>query len=315
MGRSKQNLVLVGRNGTSALADFKIIADIIKQRAPDIRPFVIKDRPYNIARADVLFQPTLTVATRSLKKYRALRGAVTENRLLLKSQEYEILESAGVPVPKWALVSEQNPKPDLTGFTDYVVTKPDCGGRGAGVKIKRRGRVRWKPPQNDRALKLGENDVIAQDFVYTGNWPISYRVTTLFGKVLFAWKVTAATERRALLGPDRFSDGAGGGGMSICSSGKGCTFELIDDADVLELGRQAHAAFPDYPLLGFDIVREVPSGKLSVLEANTCGQLWHFTSKTGKSIQIDNQIDFIAQFDGYQQAADALIEETRKRAA
>ena len=150
MKESKRNLVLVGRSRTGHLNDFKTIADIIRQQAPDIRPVVIKDRPYNIARADVLFQPTLTVSVRGLKKYRPIRGAVTQNRLLMKSEEYEVLESAGVPVPKWALVTEQHPKPDLKGFTDYVVTKPDCGGRGAGVKIKRRGRVRWKAPQNDR---------------------------------------------------------------------------------------------------------------------------------------------------------------------
>ena len=164
--------------------------------------------------------------------------------------------------------------------------------------------------------KYDNESVIVQEFIYTGKWPVSYRVTTLFGKVLFAWKVIAATDRRPLMGPNEFrSPEATGGGMSICSSGRGCSFELAHEPDILELAEKAHAAFPDSPLLGIDFVREESSGKLFVIEVNSCGRVWHFSSKAGLSIQRDNGIDFANQFNGLQKAADVLIQETRQRAA
>ena len=58
-----------------------------------------------------------------------------------------------MPIPKWALMTKTK-RPDLSNFGDYVVTKPDHGGRGAEVKIKRRGRVRWKPVQRNPERKV-----------------------------------------------------------------------------------------------------------------------------------------------------------------
>lgn len=308
------NLVLVAKRRRGHWDDFREIARRIHRQAPDIHVSVVGDRYYNAWRPHLFFRPTWTVSPLALRRLRPLRGTVTQNTFLKKSEEYAVLESAGLPIPKWALLTQQS-RPDISRFGDYVVTKPDCGGRGAEVKIKRRSRVRWSLPRNERSRSLGEDGMIVQQFIYTGPWPASYRVTTLFGKVLFAWKVTAASSRRPLLGPDRFREGAEGGGMSIVSSGHGCTFELTREPDVLALAARAHAAFPDHPLLGFDMVREVPSGRLYIIEANSCGQLWHFSSETGLSIQRDNGIDFASQFQGLDVAAQALIEQARRRAA
>jgi hypothetical protein len=308
-------LVLVAKRRQGHIADFRAIAQKIGRLAPDIRVSVVKDRSYNAWRPGAILWPTLTVSPLALRRLRPKRGTVAQNDLWPKSREYAALAAAGIPIPRWALLTESD-SPDLSNFGEYVVTKPDCGGRGAEVKIRRRGRVRWSAPRNDRAIRLGNGGIIVQEFFYTGLWPISYRVTTLFGRVLFAWKVTASRERRPLLGPDRFREGgADGGGITIVSSGAGCRIELTDDREILDLAVRAHAVFPDHPLLGFDILREEPTGRLVVIEANTCGQLWHFSSATGLSIQQDNRIDFRSQFDGLTVAAHALIDETRQRAA
>ena len=124
-----------------------------------------------------------------------------------------------------------------------------------------------------------------QEFIYTGPWPVSYRVATLFGKAIWSWRVEASHERRALRGPDVFADGATGGGMSIVSTGQGCRFELNCEPDVIALAEQAHGAFAEIPLLGVDIIREQPSGKLYVIEANSCGRTWHFSGTKGRAIQ------------------------------
>ena len=166
-------------------------------------------------------------------------------------------------MPKSALLT-QDQRPSLEEFGPYVVCKPDAGAKGAEVKIKRTGRVRWTPPANNLARRLKADGLLAQEFIYTGPWPVSYRVTTLFGKALFSCRVEADRSRRPLQGPDQFR--SQGGGMSICSSGKACTFEFNHDRDVIELGERAHAAFPHIAVLGVDIIREQTSGKLHVIE-------------------------------------------------
>lgn len=45
-----------------------------------------------------------------------------------------------------------------------------------------------------------------------------------------------------------------GGGMSIVSSGKGCSFTLHQDKEVIGLAERAHSALPNIPLLGVDII-------------------------------------------------------------
>jgi len=99
--------------------------------------------------------------------------------------------------------------------------------------------------------------------------------------------------------------------VSICSSGKGCKFELCNDREVIALGERVHQAFPENPLLGIDIVRDQPSGKLYVIEVNSCGQVWHFNSPPGQNAQAEFYLDFESQFDGIRKAAAILIEQTR----
>ncbi|HTQ39314.1 MAG TPA: hypothetical protein VMJ32_09810 [Pirellulales bacterium] len=312
--RGPLNLILMAKRRRAHSQDFPAIAQKIRELAPDIKPIILTDRYYDYLWPAPWLRPALTVAPAQLQRYHPLRGYLCQNRLFKKSTEYALMEQFGVPVPRWALVTE-NQSPDLTGFGPYVVVKPDLGCRGAEVKIKRQGRVRWKPPANKMAVRRGNLDLIAQEFIYTGSWPVSYRVTTLFGRVLFSWKVEAARTRRPLSSPVGFNVGdANGGGMAITSSGPGCRFELCYDEDVLKLGQRAHAAFPNHPLLGFDIIRESPSAKLYVIEANSGGDVWHFSSATGLSIQRDNNLDFAAQFDGLRRAALTLIAETRRRA-
>jgi hypothetical protein len=315
LGRSSTcDLVLVAKRRQGHLDDFGEISSLIRQRTPDVIPFVMNDHSYNSVRSLFSWRPTLVVSPLELKRFRPWRSRLCENRFLLKSEEYRRLAAVNVPIPQWTLLTSTH-TPDLTAFGPYVVQKPDCGGRGAEVRIKRKARVRWSPPRNKRSVVNGMQDLVIQDFVYTGQWPSSYRVTTWFGVPLFAWKVTASKNRRALVERYGFRGGEDGGGMSICSSGEGCTFELCYESDVLELATLAHSAFPDFPILGIDIVRDAESGRLHVLEANTCGHLWHFSSPTGISIQRDNGIDFKAQFNGLERAAEVLINETLKRAA
>ena len=86
------------------------------------------------------------------------------------------------------------------------------------------------------------------------------------------------------------------------------------DEEIIRLGEAAAAAFPDIPLLGFDIVREVPSGKLYILEANALGYVWHFSSPMGLQFQRENNFNLESQFDGLRKAAHILADKTQELA-
>ena len=287
------------------------IRDQIRAQAPDIDCHIIEDRRFRAQRWAFASRPTMVFSPVPVGRFRPVRGRVYAGRSLPKSEEYKALEAAGVPVPKWTLLGPDN-APDLSSFSEYVVCKPDRGKRGANVKIKRRGRVRYKPRAD--ATNSEYDRTLVQEFVYTGRWPVSYRVMSLFGRVLNCWRIEADQRRRPLEGPDAFAGGPEGGGRSIVSSAKGSDFSLCDDEEIIAFGTGAHRAFPDIPVLGVDVVRDVRDGRLFVLEVNAIGRVWHLDSEAGRGIQRDHKLDFRKQFGAIERAARVLIERTRAEA-
>jgi glutathione synthase/RimK-type ligase-like ATP-grasp enzyme len=182
-----------------------------------------------------------------------------------------------------------------------VVRKPDYGGMGAAVNVVRKSRLKWKPITT-RATGTS-SAIIVQQFIYTGDYPISYRVNTLFGKALYSVKFTGSRDRPELSGPSDIQS-------SIVASHRGSQVTLNDDEEIIRFGEAAHSAFPAIPLLGFDIVRENPTGKLYVLEANAIGYVWNFNSATAARYGFSPE----EQFDGMRKAAYILAETTQQYA-
>lgn len=314
--RRRCQLVLISNPAANQADDFVRIAEYVRQYDPKITVTVITDRARGLAAmAAHIALPTLVVSLVPLARYRPLRGRFFHGQALSKSQEYKLLEAAGFSVPRWQLL-EKGQTPDLSGYGNYVVTKPNRGKRGALVKIKKRERVgvakEHKPNQHQGryAQEIDpESEMLAQQFIYTGEWPVCYRVTSFFGHVLSALKIEASHERQPIESAENFS-----GVSSIVASSRGCSEVLSYDEEIIRYGEAAHAAFPDIPLLGFDIVREVPSGKLYIMEANAVGYVWHFSSPMGLNIQRENNIHLESQFDGIRKAALILAEKTQELA-
>ena len=305
--RIRRNLVMVARRGEQfAFDDFREIAAYCRQMAPEIRPIPFFDTAASLLRYFALLRPTLIFAPRRLLFYRPIRGIVRSGRLLPKSEEYRRMEAAGIPVPQWRLLTRSH-SPDVTDLGRYVVTKPDYGGCGADVRIRRAGRARWTPSKTPVRF-ASRCAVIAQKFVYTGAWPVSYRVCTIFGKPLYSQRAECSHERRPFLGLDGFTT------SSVSATHPGCSFTLENDREIIALAEHTHKAFPDIAVLGVDILREEPSGRLFVVEVNSSGEVWHLSSRTGKSIQAFAGFEYASQFGGLRRAAEILIEETRRQA-
>ena len=290
------NLILVHQDTKQDRADYEEIA-----RRVDADVFIVdtKDRGVQDPRFDA-GAPTLTVSPMPIKKFVPPRGAVCQGFEHPKSEQYARLTRLGLPVPKWVSIS-----PDLSLDTrewgPYVVVKPDLGRKGAEIFIKRTGRVRYRAPA-----------FLAQQFVYTGRWPVNYRVVTLFGRTLMSWRCEA--DHRFVPLDSRW-DFTARGGITVVSNKKDSRYTLAFDPDVIALAEQAHAAFPDQPLLGTDIVRDADSGALYVIECNPRGDAWLISSVMGRLIEQANGLDFAAQFGALELAAQALERETRRRAA
>jgi hypothetical protein len=299
------NVALILKRGSTGIQDLTKLAGYLREESADLHPTILRDRRNPLRRVWLARRPTLVFSPASLWYFRPLRGAVLQGHGSPKNEEFQMLERCGLPVPRWRLESDVT-REWLAELGPYAVTKPVRGGRGKMVKIKRSSRIR--PPKADGADARQQR--IVQKFVYTGRWPVSYRVTTMFGEVLWSARIEADHSRNPLEGPEAF----GGPGASIVSSGKGCTVALNYERDVIELGERAHAAFPDVPVLGVDIVRDAQSGELFVLETNPAGKVWSFSTKTGLSVQAQFGFRYEEQFDGLRKAARILAREARQRA-
>ncbi|HYQ18476.1 MAG TPA: hypothetical protein VEQ58_22020 [Polyangiaceae bacterium] len=307
MSEPRRLLNLVSVPTVNTDDDFRELAGWIMERDPELLVQVLPD----VAGADAASPdlPTLTVSPGPARQLRPRRGALLQGQHLPKSAEYRALEAIGVPVPRWVRLLPGK-SPDLSALGNFVVTKPDFGARGADVRIERREHAQWTRPRTELAENFGGhfNPRLAQDLVYTGRWPISHRVATLFGTALFAFTIEASHDREPLVDRSSFS------GQSIVSSGRGCRFSLCHDAEIIALGERAHAAFPRAPLLGADIVRDADSGQLFVLELNSIGSTWHFSSPSGRKFQAQFGFDLAAQLDGRRRAAAVLAEACARHA-
>jgi hypothetical protein len=302
-----RGLVLVTHGSLNDRADLERIAADIRRDAPDLRVAVVRDKAQPLRRARLALRPTLTYSSTPLRHFRPLRGAVLQGSHQSKVEELETLDRAGLPVPRWKLVTRES-APDVTEFGRYVVMKPERGARGADVRIVRSTRVRFLDPYTRFAADTQR--WIVQEYVYTGPWPVSHRVLTLCGTPLYAFRATADRAREPIRHGQDFADG----GRNIVASHIGCTLEFCYDPDILGLAEQVAKAFEGVPLLGVDILRDADTGQLWVMEVNAGGRVWGFSSDRGTAMQQHMGGRYESQFDGLARAARVLAEQTRRLA-
>lgn len=278
---------------------------------PCIDARVIPDAPTTFAETRGDTVSSLVFSPGPLRKLRLMGARVFQGQWLPKSVECQRLQAAGFPVPKWAKMTPKS-LPSVEPFGQYVVVKPDIGARGADVRIARSTGLTWRPPKTSTAKVLGGPFApsVVQEFIYSGPWPRSYRVTTLFGEVLWSVSVEASHALPRLNGRNGFAKAEEGAGTSIVSSGKDCTFALSAEPDLMELARGVHGVFPEIPLLGIDFVRDFETGRPYIVEVNSAGLCWHFTSPGGLRLQREMGFNLEAQFDGRRCAAKILAERT-----
>lgn len=308
------NLVLCTLwDGPRTTGDLEAIAQYVEEVDPRINAVVLDEGfGHRLLHSHLWRQPTLSIAMKRRGSLTLLPGRILTSKPLMKSGEYKRLADAGLPVPRWAIMAPDTVL-DPDDWGPYVVEKPNYGALGAYVRIKRTARVKYKHPDQLENTHYGRRGgMLVQEFIYTGEWPQSFRVTTLLGKVILCYHQVTVGRGNPLSG--RWNHGKDGV-ASIVSNTKAMKVTPIIDREIISLCEQAHrSAFPDIPLLGFDVIRDADDGKLHILECHAHGPNWPFSSETGQGIQEANRVDFVSQFDAFKTCATILAEATPRLA-
>lgn len=305
------NLILVHQAGKQDRADYEQIARRIAARG-EHAAYIVDTKGVGLAEPGFdARSPTLTVSPMPIKRFSAPRGATCQGHEHPKGDQYARLARQGLPVPKWLRI-EPGIALDAAAWGPYVVVKPELGRKGAEIHIKRTGRVRYRAPEHyPPEHPARKAPLLAQQFIYTGSWPVNYRVVTLFGRRLMCWRCEADHRYAPLRSRWDFK---ARGGISVVSNKRDSRYALAFEADVIALAERAHRAFPEQPLLGTDIVRDADSGELFVIECNPRGDAWLMSSDMGRLIERANGLDFAAQFGALEVAAEVLLRELPARA-
>ena len=313
-----RHLVLAYRPGWQSLEDLGAIRHHVADIDPTIETFIVPTTERNsVSRRKAAKRPTLVVSNGFMPLFRPLRGKVYQGFPIPKFEELRRLTAAGVPVPRTAILT-----PDLqldeADWGEFVVVKPtDIGtsSQGLGFTLMRTRRVRFIPPSDYPAGHPGRlGPMMVQRYINTGDHIAVYRALMYFGEPLYVMCNRAFERRVDLSANDDVIEASPVAGKAVGEYEK--SFPL--DADVLALGRAAHAAIPEIPLKGCDIVREAATGEVFVLELNCGGNTWHFSSNHQAESRAKNGPEFERrrrqQLDGLRTAARVLVSKTNSEA-
>jgi hypothetical protein len=309
----KTNLIFYCYPRKGAMDDFRDVAERINASSGDVRARVLPTTLHPgrlVGTVASALRPTVSIEMDRLKRLRPLRGYRYSHLRIGKDEEMARLAQAGIPVPRWANV-EPGVKLDASTWGPYVVVKPRLGVRGAFVWIHRTGKVRHKPPEAFPEGHPARGGLVAQQFIYTGAWPVAYRVLSYLGRPLSATRYDGRRDMAPLQSAEGFRDS---GGRSIVANAMGCTISLTDDPDILDMSRRVHAAFPNVPSLGIDLIRDANTGLIYVLEVNPRGDSWSLSSNSGRAIQAQFNIDFYKQFGALDLICEASLDAARRHA-
>lgn len=301
--RKKKHLIILPDYAAHSDEEFHEIRSLILKKAPDIRVSIVK--PKHLNRWPWYYYssaPIQLVALSTLKNFKPQKGHLLSGRDYSKFEQLTKIQDAG-----FDSVCFCKPYPDM--FLDpldwgpVVIIKPEHGSKGKLVRVYKTSKVKWNKFKDDA------NNWLIQKYIYTGPFPISYRVTTLCGKAMGMMKITNQSNKEPL---DRTNETKAFSGHNPVSSTVLSKVALEWDEKIISFAEEiAQKVFPEVALLGIDVLQESSSGKLYIAEVNPFGKTWHFSSDMGRGIEQKNQIDLKSQ-GLIGKAADALIDSMAK---
>lgn len=319
---NKTNLILITGRCNEDWRDFEQIAHEVVKIAPDIAVHLVSPRD----RATVLDQqkwkrPGITVCVGHPGRFHPLRGPIFHSFPIKKLDQYIRLKSAGIATPHTERFEFGRVYAEAD-WGEFVILKPlplELTSKGSTAHLYRTRRLpalsRASLPK-DHFLQVAPG--IVQAFIDTGEYVSKWRVLTMFGEPLYSSQSISVLPRADLTADDATIESSviePRTDRNQVADTMGLRDRLVKDNDVLAFARQMHATFPTIPLLGCDILRRHPDGKLFALEINAGGNVWHFSSYAEKHrARLGGREAMVAQFGAWNAAARALIKMVRQHA-
>jgi hypothetical protein len=304
------NLLIVQTQPEQDPFDWIAIKQRIECNAPDIEVRIVENRNRNSATARwQVRRPSLVFSPVRLIVFVPRGGTVYCGQILSKDEQLRRLSAIGILTPRTATLSPLSTF-DSTEWGEYVIVKPNNLNSGVGVKLVRTADLSTR---YDELTALADDQILVEPYIdhAEDGYPAEYRVLSMFGRALYCARNRWGTKRPPLAAIAADPLGV------IASNNKtmgGHVRSICNDPEIVSLGQRAHAAFPECPVIGVDIIRERQSGRLFVLEVNPHGAVWHFSSPFAKHLDPEYVRARYTQFNALDLAADLLIEKTRAEA-
>lgn len=308
----KRNLILVAQPEYLQTDDLVQFREKIRSTAPDVRVFIVgRADNARLISNEVWNHATLTVSFGPLGKFTPLRGPVMYNRALPKLEQYERMAAAGIATPRTAVF---RPGMELREeeWGAFCVLKParlDITSSGSGLYLFRTRRLSGLQVSGLPEGHLARLEpMLVQSFVDTGPRFTVYRCLTLFDEVIYQNVSQAPEPHPALESDDSVVE------AMLPEPPRAVTTPRIDpDPDVMAFGITIHTAFPDFPLLGCDILKEHETGRLYALEVNAGGNVWHLSSPRTRAYRSVTRVqEYLRTFRCFDRAAAVLVRATRR---
>ena len=306
----KKNLVVIVDRSRCDPADFVNITRRARAQAPDIRVQLLMPRTLHKLAPVTWDHPTLIVSQVRLQNLRIKRGKLMMPSPIPKLKQAKIMQAAGVATPH-VVPYQFGMTFDECLWGSHVMLKPadlDFSSKGTGLEVIAAKELSGKRQQDFPPDHFaGSHKMLAQKFIDSGPQPVRYRAMTFMGEVLYVMKSTCA--------PIKSRDGKIP--ADFHSKAPELRREFLPFPEVRAFARKTAAAFPNWPLLGCDILQEAGTGDLYALEVNPGGNVWHFSSPYNakdRAAHPEYNALFQSQYGAFDVAAKALINATRRLA-
>lgn len=319
----RRHLVIVHQPGWQAAEDWVDIAQRVRRLDPSTGVVIASALKANKALEERAAElPSLVFSAGPTGQFRPRRGKVYHGAPMHKFEQLRRLQAAGVLVPKSQLLTPGvTCDPDAWG--EFVVVKPTdmaSSSKAAGIQLMRAERVRYVAPEDYPEGHPGRRGpMVVQQFIDTGAELSTFRVLTLFGEPLYCEYNYLDNSRPDLTASDGVIEATN---IAIQGDTPNRHRVFRYDADMVAVARAAHAAIPEIPLKGCDILRDHRTGRLYVIEVNPNSNTWHFSSAFVAALEKKYPEKFppelarqrLEQLDAFGTAAHVLADVTRREA-
>lgn len=329
---AKYSLLIFQTDGLQDRSDFETIKSLMHVRHPDIdcQVYTIRLTPDDLYRVenddwhvwpvslsidmraqvlkDLSSRPTLMFSPVPLELHSDIRGHRLFARHLPKHEEMSLLAAKGFPVPTTLLLN-RNAVQETSRWGPLVVVKPASGRGGRGIRL-------MKALDLHQVLSRQEDgrcpQMLVQQWIDTGPYINSYRAMTVLDGVIYIY-------RSEVIDPSHVDEGSvGPEGINVSSNGQPRRLLMDQDSEVFALAQRICNAFTFTCTLGIDIIRDVRTKKLYVVELNSGFPTWHLSSRYIHNFERNSgyfsRDDLYSQFGALDSITESLARVVRRLA-